>query len=424
VRVLYNEWDEPTAAWLRELIDGCHLPPGSVDTRSIGDVRADDLRDFEQCHFFAGIGGWPLALRWAGLEGTPGIWTGSPPCQPFSVAGKGLGQADERHLAPVWLDLIREQKPVLIFGEQVEAAIRVGWLDDLFDVLEECGYACGAAVLPACSVGSPHIRKRLFFGAVRLADAKAQRLSHRRFREAQPVSSSPDRGVCRLADTNGRIRSNGGVQSGREHGLFPQGGSLVRKGCEGPRDQSDGLADAYEDRLRARREIRSVCPEHDAEHGGATCWVANAYSIGSNRSGPLRESGRSEYPERGDAGGLAHSRRSGLEVGECLERLPGAAYGPSKRENAPDGRNAAGSVDGAKRTDPHNGFWEGADWLGCRDGKFRPVEPGTQPLAHGLSARVGRLRGYGNAIVPQVAAQFITEFLGAIADMQDEGLTP
>jgi DNA (cytosine-5)-methyltransferase 1 len=46
--------------------------------------------------------------------------------------------------------------------------------------------------------------------------------------------------------------------------------------------------------------------------------------------------------------------------------------------------------------------------LGCTDGKWRPVEPGTFPLAHGLPARVGRLRGYGNAIVPQAAAAFIS----------------
>jgi DNA (cytosine-5)-methyltransferase 1 len=57
--------------------------------------------------------------------------------------------------------------------------------------------------------------------------------------------------------------------------------------------------------------------------------------------------------------------------------------------------------------DPLAGVWAGAEWIYCRDEKFRPVEPGTFPLAHGLPARVGRLRGYGNAIVPQVAAAFI-----------------
>ena len=59
------------------------------------------------------------------------------------------------------------------------------------------------------------------------------------------------------------------------------------------------------------------------------------------------------------------------------------------------------------RPSPTNGHWRDADWLFCRDGKWRPVEPGTSPLAHGASARVGRLRGYGNAIVAQAAQAFI-----------------
>lgn len=58
-----------------------------------------------------------------------------------------------------------------------------------------------------------------------------------------------------------------------------------------------------------------------------------------------------------------------------------------------------------------SGFWSYADWLPCRDGKARSVEPGTFPLAHGVPARVGRLRGYGNAIVPQVAAEVIKAYL-------------
>jgi DNA (cytosine-5)-methyltransferase 1 len=57
-----------------------------------------------------------------------------------------------------------------------------------------------------------------------------------------------------------------------------------------------------------------------------------------------------------------------------------------------------------------HGGWDNVDWLFCRDGKWRPVESGSFPLAHGLPARVVRLRGYGNAIVPQAAALFIKAF--------------
>lgn len=57
------------------------------------------------------------------------------------------------------------------------------------------------------------------------------------------------------------------------------------------------------------------------------------------------------------------------------------------------------------------GFWEGADWLFCRDGKWRPVKPGVKPLANGVAGRVGQLRAYGNAIVAPVAEAFIAAYL-------------
>lgn len=63
------------------------------------------------------------------------------------------------------------------------------------------------------------------------------------------------------------------------------------------------------------------------------------------------------------------------------------------------------------RPDSLNSNWDNADWLFCRDGRWRPVEPGTFPLAHGITARVGRLRAYGNAIVAPAAATFIRSFM-------------
>ena len=61
-----------------------------------------------------------------------------------------------------------------------------------------------------------------------------------------------------------------------------------------------------------------------------------------------------------------------------------------------------------------NSHWENVEWVQTRDGFQFRIKPGISLLAHGLSGRVGRLRGYGNAIVPQVAALFVSAFEEAL----------
>jgi DNA (cytosine-5)-methyltransferase 1 len=87
----YNEIDPYAAQWLRNLIAAGHIAPGDVDERDIRLVRADDLRGYTQCHFFAGIGVWSYALRQAGWSDGEDAWTGSCPCQAFSGAGRKGG---------------------------------------------------------------------------------------------------------------------------------------------------------------------------------------------------------------------------------------------------------------------------------------------------------------------------------------------
>ena len=170
----YNEIDAYAAQWLRNLIADGHIAPGEVDERSIVGVRPDDLRGFTQCHFFAGIGGWSYALRLAGWPDDRPVWTGSCPCQPYSVAsvshGGSKGQDDERHLWPHFLALIRECRPARVFGEQVESAVAWGWLDEVCMDLEGAGYSVAAGVLRADAFGAVHQRGRLYW----VADASGE----------------------------------------------------------------------------------------------------------------------------------------------------------------------------------------------------------------------------------------------------------
>jgi DNA (cytosine-5)-methyltransferase 1 len=165
VTAYYNEIDPYAAQWLRNLIAAGHIAKGDVDERDIREVQADDLKGYTQCHFFAGIGGWSYALRLAGWGDDRFVWTGSCPCQPFSSAGKGKGQTDERHLWPSWHRLITQCRPTKVFGEQVSKAIAHGWLDEVKHDLESSDYAFAAAILPACAVQAPHERERIFFVA-------------------------------------------------------------------------------------------------------------------------------------------------------------------------------------------------------------------------------------------------------------------
>jgi DNA (cytosine-5)-methyltransferase 1 len=163
----YNEIEPEAAAWLRELVKEGLIPDGEVDETDIREIRPNDLRGFGQHHFFAGIGGWPLALRLAGWPEDRPVFTGSCPCQPFSAAGKRKGTKDERHLWPAFRWIIAQLRPSVCFGEQVESQDGCEWLSGVRADMEAIGYRVGAADLPAASVGLPHKRQRLFWVANR-----------------------------------------------------------------------------------------------------------------------------------------------------------------------------------------------------------------------------------------------------------------
>jgi len=346
-RAYYNEHDPFAAAWLRNLIAEGLIADGDVDERSIVDVTPGDVAGYTQCHWFAGIGGWSHALRLAGWPDDKPVWTGSPPCQPFSVAGKQRAQDDARHLWPDLAGIIRVCRPPVFVGEQVANAIGKDWLDGVSLDLETIGYGVGAAVLPACGVGAPHKRERLYFVARLVADAPGEQ-----------------RALVR-AESRERAEAAGA-------------GAADGAGGRGGRERDRDVADA--DRIGPQR-IRSFD------------------GTGRRQGSDVRPTGLR------DGAGL---RGDGSDVADAYGRR--GDIGADDEIGRPLGRAAAERTREVHR----GGFWDDHEWIVGPDGKARRTQPGIRLLAHGFPNRVGLLRGFGNAIVPPLAA----EVIGALMDVE------
>ncbi|TXH56954.1 MAG: DNA cytosine methyltransferase [Desulfurellales bacterium] len=186
--VYFNDNEPYVAEWLKNL-----YPKADVDSRSVTDIQPQQLTGYMRAHFFAGIGGWELALNMAGWPDNLPVWTASLPCQPFSTAGLRRGESDERHLWPIYRELVIQQRPFFLLGEQVAGKAGIEWLDNISADLEREDYAVGAAILGAHSVGAPHIRQRIYWAAYSVRDFKSWqesrgRKTRRVGREHQPVS--------------------------------------------------------------------------------------------------------------------------------------------------------------------------------------------------------------------------------------------
>lgn len=167
----YNENHPFTAQWLRNLIAEGLLPTGEVDERSVVEVRPGDLGGFTQCHFFAGIGGWALALKLAGWprNATSRVWTISCPCPPWSRVKihqyQSIGRHDYRDLWPVMVPLIRACRPCHIYGEQVAGKRAIKWHQRTIRNLLVLDYNVIDEIREAHIYGSPQRRERFYFTA-------------------------------------------------------------------------------------------------------------------------------------------------------------------------------------------------------------------------------------------------------------------
>lgn len=444
----YNEFDPNAAAWLRELINNKLIPAGDVDTRSIKDVTANDLRGYTQCHFFAGIGGWSYALQLAGWPADRPVWTGSCPCQCYSVAGKQLGVKDERDLWPVFYELIRECRPEYVFGEQVENAIKHGWLDRVYANLEAENYTCRAVVLGAHSINAPHQRQRLYWGGARLANSESKRGCGRRQNRNQEFRRSSMYGGVDDSSSNRLRGRNQGITTEQQLSIQAQGlgdgvgmADMPDDGLNGCCQESGRTESCGESRgmLKSQREGNNGGL---ADGDGERC---NGQSVSNEQGACMPEVAGSGkycpfcdewYPatswEWSDGQcpdcGLSNSVKQGLQG--CRE---------FRNKSLPEGwtgeeRHIAAA--GLQSLSP----WSDSGFILCTDGKVRRVpaeslflgvadgvsesmdgcgvvcisEDGGFPLTTKKKGRSPLLKGYGNAIVPELAAEFITAFMEEI----------
>jgi DNA (cytosine-5)-methyltransferase 1 len=476
MRAYYNEIDPYCIAWLRNLISAGCIAPGDIDERSIADVQPDDLREYTQCHFFAGIGGWSYALRLAEWNDNRPVWTGSCPCQPLSSAGQHKGHADERHLWPAFYRLIAECQPTVLFGEQVASKDGREWLAAVRFDLEALEYAVGAADLCAAGVGAPHIRQRLWF----VADAVPTGWTERRLGAGnEQVTRS---GCAReLADTDGRHASAEGLQRSWEHRQQPEDGehgelddaAIARRSAQPQRPtRTDGRQTAEPGRLRDAGELEHAAREQEgfprrSRQSRGTYWSnCDWLPCVDGKARPVESGTQSMADGLSGAMGLMRSNPSiakeiinaAQSVGLTDQILSALRSG----HRAPEIWQSLGRCIGVSEAAillacvcEHSGqlgrFFYGQASRGEQDGKaelreMRQTAPMAArsplgwrlseqfagkladalsflpqartlasfngfPLSHGIPGRVGRLRAYGNSIVPQVAAEFISAFM-------------
>lgn len=422
MRAFYNDIERFACDWMQNLMDAGLITPGVISDKSIANINPDELVGFNRVHFFAGIAGWELALNLAGWGETE-CWTGSCPCQPFSAAGQQKGHVDERHLWPAFHNLITECKPPVVFGEQVASALGREWLAGVRADLEADGYACGAADLCAAGAGAPHIRQRLFW-------------------VAGMVNATSER--------RGEGRPEHGIRSGRPAATFAGGIS--------------GVADAHvseQGRGQQRLHTQDGSGDWPASVGERSdALMGHAESLGRRGWQDGQDGGRGQRSsaDTGEGSGVAlgdafsprlerHTRhvddgnQSG-RIGEIEDGSTAAASSDSIMADANGGRHPRQWVEehtGIERASRHQPFGHHQDWrqfwsdaelrVGA-DGKSRRVprvsesricsvadglsgsvdrmrEDGFPLLAKAFPNRVGLLRGYGNAIVAPLAAEFV-----------------
>ena len=385
---LYNDIEDYAVEMLNLRINDGWLPAGIVTDEDIRTLCEKDLTIYDQVHLFAGIGGFPLACRIAGLPDDFPILTAGFPCQPFSAAGKRHGTEDNRYLWPQTLAAIKRHRPAFAILENVAglASMALPSEETLMDVqvltsglrdyhyfaktpavaytianqLEKAGYSVVPIIVPACGVNAKHERKRIWFVAVK-----------------REFVVNPARFRCGRRGKSKNFPKKNGRQDGQ----------VRRKSCGAGQKQKNTtfMADASRGRRRGDRD----CAKTQGQNCGQGPQSFSSGSVGTE-----------DVPDAdGQRGRGGNSKREyAKDVGQRSAREGRDKRGMGPGKSKP---RVGGKTDGIPHElDPFRAFAD--DW-----------EDGIARVVQNMKGRIPRVKGLGNAIVPQVAAEIISLLMQA-----------
>ncbi len=301
------------------------------------------------------------------------ILTAGYPCQPFSQAGVRRGEEDDRHIWPEIFTIVQAKRPAWCVFENVSGHISLG-LDQVLSDLEGEGYTVQPFVVPACALDAPHRRDRVWIIA-----------SH-----ANSESQSDVTGHGEEGQWMGRPASDDADANSQRPYTAEQYQQRGGKSAD-----------------RQERELGSVCEVLAGRGDTAERPAADVAHAGCQRQG-AEVSGLGGQSINGSAAGQRTETRDGFADGRQVFPYADSQRGCSgdaQRQDATDARQPSrcqrhdAAAMGAGVTQPCLG--------GVADGLSTWLdEPRDIPrVATGVKQRAARLKGLGNAIVPQIAMQ-------------------
>lgn len=315
------------------------------------------------------------------INGRDSILTAGYPCQPFSAAGQRRGFEDDRHIWPEILRIIQKVRPNWVVFENVSGHITLGLNEVLSDLADKANYSVQTFHIGAVSVDAPHRRMRLWIVGNR-NDNGASPTRDLRIIQREPEWTQTD---LFQSEGSGSPEGSGDVANANDKGLrsrirgtssqSPKESSRGRDHHEGSR--ANGGAQDSEKSQNVQEALAN--PQSKRDHASEANAQTSSQSCGLRQSG-----GSSEHNNVANSNSKQLKGRSKEQVyGERdLQRQSGRGSEDTSGGYALIGR-LGGMVDGL------------STWV-----DEPPNIPRTGPSVKG---RAARLKGLGNAIVPQIA---------------------